>query len=341
MNHLTRRAMLAGSVAAVASAARAQSPYAAAAAYSAQHAGVSTLVMVDGRIAFEDYPNGGAPEQPRPLASGTKSFTGLMAAAAVQDRLLTLNEPAAGALTEWRDDPAKRGITVRHLLTLTSGLQTNRTRGDVLPAAEALQLPVVAEPGARFAYGGDPFQIFAELMRRKLKGEDPAVWLERRLLTPAGVRAGRWGRVSDGLPQIAGGARLTARDWARFGEFVRLQGRVNGRQLVDAQALTACFQGTKANPAYGLGWWLNRRVSDEQRRTIPQLRRAMDLSPDETAIPADLVMAAGAGKQRLYVSREARMVVVRQAGRIREAMADAEPGGFSDAAFWRLLRPQA
>ena len=335
---LTRRALLAAVAAAAAPRAHAGSGYAEAAAYNAAQGGVSMLVMLDGRIAFEDYPNGSRLDQARPLASGTKSFTGLMAAAAVQDRLLALDEPASATLSEWRDDPAKRRITIRHLLNLTSGLQTNRTRGDVLAAAQALQLPVVAEPGARFAYGGDPFQIFAELMRRKLKGQDPADWLQRRLLTPAGVQTGPWVRVADGLPQIAGGARLTARDWARFGELVRLDGRAGGRQLVDPAALAACFQGSAANPAYGLGWWLNRRVTAEHRRTTPQLARAMDLSPDEPAIPADLVIAAGAGKQRLYVSRDARMVVVRQAGGVRRALR-GEQTDFSDAEFWRRLRP--
>ena len=223
---LTRRTLLAPGALAFAPASRAQAgPYAAAAAYSAQHQGVSMLVMVDGRIVFEDHPNGGAPDQARPLASGTKSFTGVMAAAAVQDGLLTLDEPAARTLTEWRDDPTKRRITLRHLLTLTSGVETRRTRGDVTPLPDLLALPMAAEPGRRFAYGGDPFQIFAEVLRRKLGGEDPSVWLERRLLSPIGARAGRWGRVSDGLPQLAGGGRFTPRDWARFGEFVRLGGR--------------------------------------------------------------------------------------------------------------------
>lgn len=336
---LTRRALIAAVAGAATPRARAQGAYAAAAAYSATHAGVSMLVMVDGQVVFEDYPNGGAPGQPRPLASGSKSFTGVMAAAAVQDRLLTLDEPASATLPEWGGDPLKRRITVRHLLTLTSGLETRRTRGDVTPLPALLQLPALAPAGVRFAYGGDPFQIFAELIRRKLKGEDPAVWLQRRLLTPAGVSTARWGRVSDGLPQLAGGARLSARDWARFGEFVRLGGQVRGRSLVDPAALAACFQGTTANPAYGLSWWLNRRVTADQRRSIPQLRRAMDLSPDVSSIPADLAMAAGAGKQRMYISRSARMVVVRQAGRIRQAMEAEEVGGFSDAAFWRLLRP--
>lgn len=60
-----------------------------AASYSAEHRGISLLVMIDGKIVFEDYPNGGRANRPHELASGTKSFSGVMAACAVQDGLLS------------------------------------------------------------------------------------------------------------------------------------------------------------------------------------------------------------------------------------------------------------
>ena len=345
MTHLDRRTFLAAGSAGLmvspyeawAQAAALRPPaFQAAAAYSEAHRGVSMLVMRGGRIIFERYASGATASDARPLASGTKSYNGVIAAAAVQDKILSLDEPASVTLTEWRDDAAKRRITVRHLLTLTSGLQTRRTRGNVLPAAEALQLPMVAEPGARFAYGGDSFQLFAEIMRRKLSG-DPADYLQRRILDPIGAARPGWIRVSDGLPQMAGGARATARDWARFGDLVATGGRVGRRRRLDAQALAACFEGTRANPAYGLTWWLNRRYDPSLRQTIPQLGRAMDFAGDAAFVPADLAFAAGAGKQRLYVSPSQRLVVVRQAEGLREALEGGDSGGFSDREFFRLM----
>jgi CubicO group peptidase (beta-lactamase class C family) len=61
-----------------------------------------------------------------------------MAAAAVQDRLLSLDELAVETLPEWRDDPLKRRITVRHILSLTSGLATRRARGNLLGYEESI-----------------------------------------------------------------------------------------------------------------------------------------------------------------------------------------------------------
>ncbi len=342
---LDRRLFLGGAATAAAglawapSRALAADRFRAAAEYSASKNGISMLVMRGGRILFEDYPNGGAADRPHELASGTKSFCGIMAAAAVQDRLLRLDELAVETLPEWRTAPRKSRITIRQILALTSGLHTRRARGDLLSYADSIGLEAVAEPGTRFAYGGDPFQLFGAILHRKLgEKEDPVAYLKRRVLDPAGIAFGSWRRGPDGLSRLGSGARLTARDWALFGDLVRAGGSAGGRELVDHAALEAGFQGSAANPAYGLGWWLNRPMPDEQRNAIPQLLRATDVRPEIAAFPKDLVLAAGAGKQRLYISRSEELVVVRQADRIRDAMERLDPGGFSDSEFWTLLR---
>ena len=104
----SRRAVLAGvGAAAFAGCAQAQGlrgrnkpapvagPYGPAAEYAAARRGVSLLVMQDGKILFENYPNVGALDKGWELASGTKSFTGIMAALASADGLLDIDEPAA------------------------------------------------------------------------------------------------------------------------------------------------------------------------------------------------------------------------------------------------------
>lgn len=312
--------------------------YSEASNYSASHRGISMLVMRGGRIEFEDYRNGGAADRPHELASGAKSFCGTMAAAAVQDGLLRLDELAVETLPGWRDDPLKRRITIRHILSLTSGLETRRARGNLLGYDESISIPAEAEPGTRFAYGGDPFQLFGAILVRKLKGEeDPVAYLKRRVLDPAGISFASWRRGRDGMPHLGSGARLTARDWAKYGEFVRLGGKIAGKPIVDPVALEEGFAGSAANPAYGLGWWLNRKMPDAQRAAIPQLRHGTDVSP-VTVAPADLVFAAGAGKQRLYVSGAEQLVVVRQATGILGSMAGRGGETFSDADFWQLIR---
>ena len=96
--------------------------------YSAKHGGVAVLALKDGSPVCEGYTSGGAPDKAYELWSGTKSFNGIIAAAAVQDGLLALDEPVSKTIAEWRNDPQKSVVTIRQLLSLTSGLASKPGR---------------------------------------------------------------------------------------------------------------------------------------------------------------------------------------------------------------------
>lgn len=326
---MNRRSFLAaGAAACLATPARAQNlNFDAAAAYAAERRGVSLLVLQGGQPVFEDYPNQGGPDRGWELASGTKSFTGVMAAAAIQDDLLaSWDERAAETLTEWRDDERRR-ITIRHLLSLTSGIEGGPIARPPT-YADAIAQRAVAAPGERFAYGPTPFQIFGEIMRRKLNG-DPLEYLQRRIFDPLNIAPTHWRRGRDGNPHLPSGAGLTARDWARFGLFVSREGE--GR--VDARALRECFTPSRANPGYGLSWWLLR-----DGLVPPGSMQSVDIDPALNARFGDISMAAGAGDQRLYLIPSLDLVVARQATGILQALRRRGRGNaWSDAAFLRLL----
>ncbi len=252
--------------------------------------GHALLVYRGSQLLFEDYLNDHMFDQPHRLASGTKSFVGVLAVMAVEDGLLKLDEKVADTLTEWKDDVRKSQITIRQLLTLTSGIAGGEV-GDVPSYKEAVRLAEAKfPPGEKFQYGPVPFQCFGELLRRKLEPRKETVpdYLKRRLLDPIGLKPSFWRKDADGNPHLPSGAMLTAREWAKFGLFVLNRGSWNGMQLVSEKLMVECFQGTKAHPTYGLTFWLN--ASDER--------------------PRDLVMAAGAGKQKLYIVPSQRLLVV-------------------------------
>lgn len=312
-----------------------------AAAYNAQKGGVSLVAMQDGAILFEDYPNDGGRDKAFELASGTKSFSGVIAAAAVQDGLLSLDEKAADTLTEWRDDPQKSEITIRHLLTLTSGVEGG---GMFRPPsyAEAIARPMARAPGAAFEYGPVNFQIFGELMRRKLQRyqggryEDAVEYLKARILEPLDIHPAQWNE-KDGQPTLPSGADLTAREWARFGQFVLQDGAWKGMQLVDPATLAENFKSSSVNSAYGLTWWLNEEPAPQVLNASQPMRAASDLftHPRRGELPDDLFMAAGAGGQRLYVIPSMKLVIVRQYPRVIERrFGQARRGGpYSDVEF--------
>lgn len=311
-----------------------------AAAYSACHRGVALLVAQDGKIVFEDYPNGGGPDRVNELASGTKSFTGALAVAAAADGLVRFDELASETLPEWQDDPRKARITLRQLLQFVSGLEGGKP-GRSPDFATAIHTPSAHPPGERFLYGSVPFQVFGEILRRKLatRFTDPLAYLEDRVFTPIGLKVGGWRRDPDGQPHLASGASLTAREWWKFGELIRGAGEFEGRRIIPTDLLNDSLRGSKVNPCYGMGWWRNAVPSD----ALQALQRVWTLGIEdlsqEPSIPSDLVYASGAAKQRLYVSPTLGLVIVRQAEGIFEALANGDRGGFSDREFFaRMLR---
>lgn len=307
----------------------------AAAAYNAENRGLSLLVMKADKVVFQDYPNGGAADKAFELASGTKSFNGIAAIAAEEDGLLSLDDKVSNTITEWKNDPQRCSITIRQLLTLTSGIKG--TVGKCPSYADALNAPITAAPGEKFQYGAEPFQIFGEMMRRKLKktNETEVDYLTRRVFEPAGIKVARWRKGADGMPLMPQGAWLNATEWAKFGEFVMHKGNYNGKQIIAPERFDVLFQGTKANPMYGLSWWLNRPIDPLLRSTIRVLTANNDFRPGD-GIGTDVAMAAGAGYQRLYLIPSKDMVVVRQASGIMDNL-NGKRGKFSDSNFLHLV----
>lgn len=313
-------------------AAPAQSAMEAARRYSERNGGQAMLVLFNGEIVFEAYANGGGEDRAQTLASGTKSFVGVVAMAAVEDGLIRLDDKACESLTEWQADPLKSRITYRQLLTMTSGLRPGEPSSATRCPGwkEIVAAPMVGQPGAQFAYGANHLCAFAEALQRKLEKESFEEYLERRILRPLGIRLEWRLRCADGNPQVGGGGAMTARHWAVFGEFMRLGGLWNGRQIVCRELLAECLQGTPQNPAYGLTWWLKRPVPEAIIRQVPILQREMGEILRADWLPDDLFMAAGAGKQRLYVIPSMKLVIVRQGDLLRSQ-------GFSDTEFLRYL----
>lgn len=283
--------------------------YDAASKYSREHRGVAVVVMKGDKIVFENYAMNGAADLPWVLASGSKSFVGVMCAAAIDDKIISgFDEKVSDTITEWKNDPRRSKITIRQLLTLTSGIDA----GENLNApsySEAVMKTAKYDPGTRFEYGPVPFQIFGELMTRKLKPKNHTVssYMKRRIIEPLGVKVSMW-RSKDGQPLLPQGLALTAKEWIKFGLFLKDKGKWNGKQLIPAKLMDELTVGTKVNPAYGITFWLNADgtgpAGTEQKSISGDIGKKMSSA-------ANVYMAAGAGNQRLYVIPSEDVVIVR------------------------------
>lgn len=305
--------------------------------YSHERKGTAVLIMRRGEVIFEDYAPEWNADKPHLLASGTKSFSGVLAVCAVQDHYLELDEWVSDTIVEWKDDPAKNRITIRQLLSLCSGLEGG-PKGRVPSYQEAVRSATSnAKPGTKFNYGPIPFQCFGELMKRKLepKGLTVESYLKQRILDPIGMNVAFWRKGPDGNPNLPSGAYLTPREWAKFGEFIRLEGAWQGEELIPNDLLKACFQQSEASRIYGMTWWLlGRRAKGqggegELGRNQRRNRRSANADTLALAVPEDTVAAMGLGKNHCYVIPSKEMVVVR--------MGDSQGEDFNELQFLSKL----
>jgi CubicO group peptidase (beta-lactamase class C family) len=294
------------------------------------------LVMQNGRTIFEHYANGGSAGGRWPIFSGTKSFWGIAALAAVHDGLFRLDDLVADTISEWKSDPRKSRITIRQLLNQTDGVEgaSFLQRASIRDRnIMAIRLPVVVEPGTAFIYGPSHLQIISELLRRKLKGRSSIAYFEGHVSDRLGLGRLNYKKDFLGNPLPATGFELTAREWARLGELVLGNGNYHWRQIVPANLLREALAGSQTNPSYGLTFWLNSQASNGREADFERLLDLPWQAVQWTAVcickdaPPDMVVALGSHYQRLFIIPSLKAIIVRQGSEAK----------FSDAHFLRLL----
>lgn len=270
----------------------------------------SLLVMQGGRILAERYAPDWPADRPRELASVAKSIVAVLIGMAIEDGFIAgLDQSAADFIPQWRDD-ARRAITLRHLMSMTSGLDDTGLAlrgitGDqfVINAAAPLRDP----PGSRWAYNTAAYHLLFHVLVRAT-GEGVESHAQRKLLGPLGMENTRW-VTSPGRGAVTNyySAASTARDLARFGALVLNGGRHEGRQLIGADFLqTLTTSSQTLNPSYGLLWWCNAAPGFDATGRVAGYR--FPRSPRET------VAALGAGGQAVLLVPSRALVVVRQGG---------------------------
>lgn len=283
--------------------------------YSERHNHDAFLVYENGILVYETYANRYPKTEPHVLHSGTKSFSCAIAVRAQMDGLITLEDTVASTITEWSDDPIKSTITIRQLLSLTSGLPgyaTNARRDRVGDAVErAIALPLQNTPGLSFSYGATPYFVFSEVIKRKLGGENAWSYLTRTILTPLGISV-EHGTDENGNIDLAAKGKTTAREWARYGQLILQNGMWNGQTLLDESLLRECFIATEANILYGLTWWVVQDLESPYDIRVDQpisLAEVDGIALGETA--PEVIIAGGALDQRLFIIPSKQLVIVR------------------------------
>jgi CubicO group peptidase (beta-lactamase class C family) len=180
-------------------------------------------------------------------------------------------------------DDRKRRMTIRHLLTMTGGIDWNENLPYIDPknSAGALEAspdwvrftidrPMMREPGTQFNYSSGESTLLAHVFR-VATGRDIEEYGAEQLFRPLGIEQWFWKRTPSGTPDTEGGLYLEAGDLARIWQLFLQGGMWQGRRLLSAdwvrQSVTpAIATGASPNAAqYGYKWWLYRNPVDSTR----------------------------------------------------------------------------
>jgi len=297
--------------------------FAAAARYSNKKNGLALIVWQDG-LTRAQFAEGVHERSPFNVFSITKSLTALACLSRGRPESLVPPHAHPGAKMTWAN-----------CLSQTSGLAPSADRlyrKSLLDVQEAAaRVPRTSAVGSTFAYGPSHFEVLGSALPPVDENPITSSLLRHLGIVPAGWRSDRRGHF-----YLSAGAELTPADLLKIGRLILNDGRVGWFQsLIPRERLQRAFTGTAANPAYGLGFWLNSRatLSGAVERDVEQ-SLALELRASDWArtclsrsAPTDLVAMVGSGGQRVYISPSQKLVVVRL----------GRPSLFRDPEFLRCL----
>ena len=237
------------------------------------------VVLKDGQIVLERYGLDRKPDERWTSFSVAKSVTATLVGAAIKDgKIKSLDDVVTNYIPQLKGG-AYEGVTVRQLLTMTSGVKWNEDYTDlnsdvakagVTPGEPGMnpivsymrKLPREAEPGAKFVYKTGETDLAGILVSNAV-GKPLSTYLSEKIWAPYGMEQDAiW--VNDAAGHERGGCcmSMTARDYARLGQFMLEGGKVNGQDILpegwvaDATKAHQSFPPGGVETGYGYFWWI-------------------------------------------------------------------------------------
>ncbi len=293
-------------------------------------ANVHAVVIVrHGRLVFEQYFAG--PDEQWDVAgqfdhdattrhdvrSASKSVISLLVGIAIDRKLIaSTDEPVVKFFSDYAavKSPGWDQITLRHLLTMSSGMQWDENRGwndpkndephlgsEADPIRYILSKPIAKPPDALWTYNGGSTDLLGNILER-VSGKPLEAFAREVLFQPLGITDFEWRNYpKNGKIAPAVGLRIRPRDGAKIGQLVLNRGAWGGKQIVSPewieQSVRPRFQAIGYFSGlffYGQQWWLGRSIVREQE--------------------VKWIAAQGSGGQRLYIVPDRDLVVMTTSG---------------------------
>ncbi len=234
------------------------------------------LIVQDGTVRFERYALDFDAQGRWTSFSVAKSFTSTLVGAAIQDGFIKSLDDKVSIYIAGLKDSAYDDVTVRQLLTMSSGVKWNEDyedpNSDVSqfnkakpePGLDAIvsymrRLPRAHPPGEKWNYNTGETNLVGLLVSSATK-KTLSDYLEEKIWEPAGMEAKATWLLGKTGQEIAGCCiQAATRDYARMGLFVLANGNAGGKQITPkdwfAQATTKQMPIPFAGRGYGFQWW--------------------------------------------------------------------------------------
>ena len=215
------------------------------------------LIIRRGKIVQEFYST--RYRLPMMAMSSTKSITGILVGMLIDDgKIKSIDEPVCAYISDWCAGP-KSKVTLRHLLSMTSGLPRMFEEGVASTNEKnefVIKLPLATAPGTTWAYSNEGVQLLSPILD-KAAGEPIQDYALKRLFEPLGMKETRLHLDAKQHAWTYADMETSARDFARIGMLMLNKGVWGKRQIVSRKWVDQSTKPSQAlNPGYGLLWWL-------------------------------------------------------------------------------------
>jgi CubicO group peptidase (beta-lactamase class C family) len=234
----------------------------------------SVLAAREGRLRYEAYFDPGGADALRNTRSVTKTVASLLVGIAIdRGEIAGIDTPLLSFFDDLapiaHDGPAKRAVTLRDVLTMSSALDCDdgdpESPGNEEVMYEtadwlrfALDIPMRTDGGGGFRYCTAGVTALAGVLERAT-GRTLEAYAEDHLFAPIGIVGARWFRSPTGLVQTGGGLELRSRDLLALGQLALDGGSRHGRRIVSEAWIEASLRpAVRVDPStsYGYLWWL-------------------------------------------------------------------------------------
>jgi len=250
------------------------------------------------------------------MRSVSKSVTSLLVGIAIDRELIkSVDDPIVKFFPDYSalKTAGWDNITLRHLLTMSSGMQWDQNRPwadlqnderqlsmEADPFRYVLSKPIAAAPDTVWNYNSGGTDLLGEVIER-VSGKSLETFAREMLFVPLGISDWEWMKYRNEHISAAAGLRLRPRDAAKIGQLVLNKGAWGGKQIVSAkwieQSVVPRFQAIGFFGGlfyYGQQWWMGRTLSGDK--------------------DVKWIAAQGLGGQRIFIIPELDLVMVTTSG---------------------------